>query len=401
MSMYVCSQCQGEFVKFKNLKSHWEECKTPPKPTMREPINPSNNLWLNDGPLEQRYSHVPAGDAQQTTCGQEQNCHYELTITLLEAVEKLTEMVLHSIPVTNIASPQPSIKAPSSSSPKQLDGTWKTVPGARKAAPKPANKTTGSFNLVDILNTIPFDDPVSEEPAIAEVPVNTWANSPHVQPKKQKRRPQVVINNNQNSTNSTYPKTIPGNNSFSGAVKHGKKVALFSDSICNRMGKQQLRAKLNCDINKKTFPGATTDDLHDHYMLPTLKKNAPDLAIIHIGVNDILAKGTPDGGLTSNAIEEVSKNIIKCGEVCRTYGVNNICISSVLPFKGRRAQLTVNQINNNLAKLCKERDFDFLLNDNILYDNGKKNNILFYSDGLHLNDHGRDVLIDNFSNYMH
>jgi len=136
-------------------------------------------------------------------------------------------------------------------------------------------------------------------------------------------------------------------------------------------------------------------------MLPTLKKNTPDTAIIHIGVNDILQKGTSDGGLSANVITEVSQSIIKCGELCRSCGVNNICISSVLPFKGRRAKLTVNQINSNLAKLCEEMCFDFLLNDNIVFDNSKSDNLLFHTDGLHLNDLGREVLIDNFSNYMH
>jgi lysophospholipase L1-like esterase len=248
------------------------------------------------------------------------------------------------------------------------------------------------------------DLPTEERPAatsLYEAPANTWADSPAIQrpvePKKHARRPQIVINN----TDDITRKTIPGNNSFSGAVKDGKSVALFSDSICNRMGKKQLSTKLNCKVNKKTFPGATTDDLFEHHMLPTLKKNTPDNVIIHIGVNDILAKGTPDGGLTSSMASEVAKDIIKCGEVCRAQGVNKICISSILPFKGRRAQLTVNQINNNLARLCKEMCFDFILNDNIIYDNSRGENILFYSDGLHLNDRDRDVLIDNFSNYIH
>ena len=347
------------------------------------------------------------GNLHQTTCGQacnnlKNNCDQAVKITmiLLEAVEKLSVMVLEepSIPTRKIASLQPSTKVPVSSSPKKHNNQWKTVPGTKKPGHKPKNILTECFNLYDVLDKIPTEHrPVTEKATTEEVPAITWAVSPNAQPKKHQRRPQVVINKQE----ATLRKTIPGNNSFSGAVKHGRKVAIFSDSICNRMGTQQLRQKLKCYINKKYFPGATTDELYEHYMLPTLKKNTPDTAIIHIGVNDILAKGTPDGGLTSNVIREVSDNIIKCGEVCRSYGVNNICISSVLPFKGRRAQLTVNQINSNLAKLCQEMCFDFLLNDNILYENNKNDNVLFYSDGLHLNDLGREVLIDNFSNYMH
>ena len=131
--------------------------------------------------------------------------------------------------------------------------------------------------------------------------------------------------------------------------------------------------------------------------MPTLKRDTPDTAIIHIGVNDILAKGTTDGGLTANAIQEIAKDVIRCGEVCQSAGVNNICISSILPFKGRRAELTINNINHQLAKLCLEKSFDFILNDNIIFDN---DNILFYGDGLHLNEAGRNILMENFSSYL-
>ena len=101
-------------------------------------------------------------------------------------------------------------------------------------------------------------------------------------------------------------------------------MALFSDSICNSMSKYELTKKLNCNITKKSFPGATTDDMYAHYMWPTLNKNTPDTAISHIGANDILAKGKPDGGLTSTSIERIAKDVIRCGEACESAGVNTI-----------------------------------------------------------------------------
>ena len=395
---------------------------------INKPIDASANPWLNDDHIAFCQTENEKGDDQQhhshnETClsieSQNQNdgnhdgiqnphqgCndlnatdHFQLTMILLDAVEKLTGIMLehHSNPTKTMKSPQPCTNSlPASSSPKQNNYQWETVSGNKRSHHKPTNAPTECFNYYDVLQEVPTEHRSVVEEANT-IQASSWELSPHTKPKKHQQRPQVVINKSKPRTR----KTIPGNNSFSGAVQHGQKVAIFSDSICNRMGKQQLRQKLNCNVNKKSFPGATTDELYDHYMLPTLKKNTPDTAIIHIGVNDILEKGTPDGGMTSNAIEEVSQDIIRCGEVCRSYGVNNICISSVLPFKGRRSQLTVNQINSNLAKLCEERCFDFLLNDNIFYDKSKSDNVLFYSDGLHLNDLGRDVLIDNFSNYVH
>jgi hypothetical protein len=46
--------------------------------------------------------------------------------------------------------------------------------------------------------------------------------------------------------------------------------------------------------------------------------------IIHVGVNNIFLRGTTDGGATANSIEEITKDIIKCGEVCISAGVNNV-----------------------------------------------------------------------------
>jgi hypothetical protein len=47
--------------------------------------------------------------------------------------------------------------------------------------------------------------------------------------------------------------------------------------------------------------------------------------IIHVGVNNIFPRGTTDGDTTASGIEEMAKDIIKCGEVCISAGVNNVC----------------------------------------------------------------------------
>jgi lysophospholipase L1-like esterase len=214
--------------------------------------------------------------------------------------------------------------------------------------------------------------------------------------KKRQSRPQVVINNKPDANQRL--KTVPGNSSFADTVKNGEKVALLSDSMCSRMSKYELKKKLG-NISKKAFPGATTDDLHKHYMWPTLNKNTPDVAIIHVGVNNILARGTSDGGATANVIEDIAKDIIKCGEACTSAGVNTVCISGVLPFKGRRAHATTNHINHQVAKLCMEHQYDFILHDNIRHDKNDPE-ALYYSDGLHLSDKGQDILIDNFKHYL-
>ena len=286
--MYICTQCNHSFTKFKHLRTHWEECISPTYQPVREPINPMDNMWLNEDPYPQHPTsrgpqHPAADDPEETTCGKsETTCgnaghpqisggsYMELTMTLLDAVEKLTNIVLGERPNAATINPQSPPNVPSTSSPKRIQGTWHTVPGERKPVSKPARSTIECHNSYDPLKSLPIEDRAfsDSESTTAKAPMNTWGNSQPIGP-KHCLRPQVVINEKASTNNGTYRKTIPGNNSFAGAVKHGKKVAIFSDSICNRMGKKQLRTELNCDVNKKSFPGTTTDKLYEHYMLPT------------------------------------------------------------------------------------------------------------------------------------
>ena len=57
----------------------------------------------------------------------------------------------------------------------------------------------------------------------------------------------------------------------------------------------------------------------------------------------------------------------------------------------------IDHVNFQLAKLCSNKHYDFILNDNIKYDRDSK---LYYGDGLHLSDLGRLSLIENFRDYL-
>ena len=181
---------------------------------------------------------------------------------------------------------------------------------------------------------------------------------------------------------------------------------IYSDSICNRMSKWELNKKakssgINCQINTKAFVGATSEDLHTYHMLPTLMNNTPEEVVIHTGINNTKKLADKDGGMSSEVIDLISNNIIKCGQVARSYGVNRVCISAVLPVRGKKFQITISHINYRLENLCKREGFDFISNVNIIFaeptpvDDG-----LFYKDGLHLNAAGRQVLMDNFISYL-
>lgn len=202
----------------------------------------------------------------------------------------------------------------------------------------------------------------------------------------------------QSRHHQTSATTIPGNSTYSDIVR----IVLFRDSICNRFSEWQLNQKAtNATIKKKSFPGATAKDLAEHHMHPYLKRNKPDVAIIHAGANDILQLSTKDGGLTDAQIHTVCEHVLTSGMICKEYGVSKVCISSVLPSKSKNFQLSSIFINNSLEQMCQEVGFHFIRNDNINYKFPTQDEPgLFYRDGLHLNDKGRDILMCNFINYL-
>ena len=228
------------------------------------------------------------------------------------------------------------------------------------------------------------------------------ASSSSQQPAPSDAAPQKTISRHPNRTDA-WANAVPGNSTYSEIVKHGRKVVLFSDSICNRFNERDLNNKLhNSRVKKKAFPGATSVDLAQHYIHPHLNKNnTPDTVIIHAGANDIFFLGGQEGELTREHIEEVCQNILTCGMACKQYGINKIALSSVLPGRKMPFNLSAMHINNILEQCCEKAGFDFIRNTNIVYNKPtREDKGLFFYDGLHLNDDGRDLLMQNFIDYL-
>jgi hypothetical protein len=83
------------------------------------------------------------------------------------------------------------------------------------------------------------------------------------------------------------------------------------------MNKKCKDSGINCQINNKPFVGATAEDLFTHHMMPTLKNNTPDEVIIHAGINDTMQLADKDGGMSSEVMDIIANNIIKCGQVAK------------------------------------------------------------------------------------
>ena len=93
--------------------------------------------------------------------------------------------------------------------------------------------------------------------------------------------------------------------------------------------------------------------------------------------------------------------MLTCAMACKEYGINKIALLSVLPGRKMPYNLEAMHINSILEKCCKEAGFDFIRNTNIVYNKPtSEDKGLFFHDGLHLNDDGRYLLMQNFIDYL-
>ena len=80
-----------------------------------------------------------------------------------------------------------------------------------------------------------------------------------------------------------------------GTVTNEKRnIVIFGDSIPKRINRKILSQKLfNAKVFYRFFPGATSRDFF-HYIKPTLQEPQTnfDIAVLHMGVNDILNLGS-------------------------------------------------------------------------------------------------------------
>ena len=131
----------------------------------------------------------------------------------------------------------------------------------------------------------------------------------------------------------------------------------------------------------KVFPGAKSTQLY-HSVTPTLKEYSCDVAIKHVGINDILRS-------RHDVLDKLPGNIIKVGNTCQMYNFGKIYISAILP--STRANINIFDINKKLRDLCMKHNFEFI-------DHEQKTTKFLWNDGIHLLDTGKSILGQNFVN---
>ena len=135
---------------------------------------------------------------------------------------------------------------------------------------------------------------------------------------ERKKRPDICVT--ENYIKNFTPVTIPGSSNYASISKNGRKILVVGDSQVTRIRidfKKELR---NGKAYFRSFSSATSKQL-DHYIIPSLIDDHPDAVIIHVGTNDISYNAN---------YEDIARNIIKIGSSCKSHGVNNVFVSSIL-----------------------------------------------------------------------
>ena len=135
------------------------------------------------------------------------------------------------------------------------------------------------------------------------------------------------------------------------------------------------------------FRGAKSKRLN-HYVLPTLHEDHPDVVLLHTDSNDINNQ-TKD----RVNIEKLTWDIINIGKCCIDLGVKKVVISSILPKRNIALTRLIRQINDSLREQCVLNGFGFISNDNI-------SRTHLWKDGMHLEDLGTNILAGNSVDFL-
>lgn len=184
--------------------------------------------------------------------------------------------------------------------------------------------------------------------------------------------------------NITFRKrTVPGHASYSEVVQRERFVTVFSDSIAKGIRRHEFNKYLHRHSAKfYAFPGIAASRLGYH-MKPYLEEEPPDVALIHVGANNITSSNQ------EQTTYEIAHEIMQLGDLCKRNGVNKVLISGITTRRSISLRRRAVEVNSILKESCEERGFTFI-------DNGNISSSDLWDDGLHLAESGKAILANNF-----
>ena len=157
-------------------------------------------------------------------------------------------------------------------------------------------------------------------------------------------------------------------------------VIIVGDFIVKHLTGPGISKKNN--INIKTNPGATTEDITD-YIKPSIRKK-PDFLLVHSGTNDLtngINTMTKIRKLLPRSRKWIMERKIKLG------------FSSIICREDDDETDEITAVNDRLQKYCLSKGLLFVDNSNI-------DASCLNRDKLHLNRQGTSILADNFRKYL-
>ena len=205
-----------------------------------------------------------------------------------------------------------------------------------------------------------------------------------------RKRP-TITTNEKHLTNYYPPKLVPGPHSYSDVAQseyektspvipdvHKPKVVVFGDSIPKRLSAFHLSNETGTKAKVRSFPGADTRRLQRHMEIE-LEHDAPDIAVIHVGTNDL------DNNVN---MKKILENMTKIVWTLKNAGTRYIVISGLIGRWGLKQQIY--DLNAELKQFCNTNQLTYIDNKNIYF--SKK---YMAKDRIHLNYQGVDKLLDN------
>ena len=184
-------------------------------------------------------------------------------------------------------------------------------------------------------------------PSFDHTPSKRRQKSSHLsQLPKHNKQTEAYITNNQYEEPLVQRKAriVPGRRTYSEATKFGKKICVIRDSYLNRIKRNIFQKSVNGGkAYFNVFRGPISKRLN-HYILPTLHEDHPDVVLLRIGSNDIHNQ-TKDRINT----EKLKGDIINIGKSCINLDVKVVIISSILPKKDIILTYLIQQVNDSLT----------------------------------------------------
>ena len=161
-----------------------------------------------------------------------------------------------------------------------------------------------------------------------------------------------------------------------------KKVMIAGDSVLKYL--QGHKMSRNSRVKISSFPGCTTEDIHD-FIKPLLRKN-PDEIILHVGTNSLRSCDTP---------RACADEIIDLATMVNCESPAKIALSSLVCRSDDQAlACKIAEVNRILKDCCTRKSWGFVDHSNISTPNHLNRS------GLHLNKSGTSRLAQNFINYL-